>query len=196
MAKKLKWGTIEYLEQLIGEYFNTEPLPSMAGLCLHLKITKECWCYYTNDRWRTHRKTPEEIELMNQQEDSEDRSSGEAFEDWIEISGKCWISEDKGSCLNIEEDDIKRRVSDCLKKAKMHIEVFINKQILSAKNPAGAIFYAKAALGYRETDPENGNSSNNTPTKITIEILPQPSKPVEISNIRPLQVSVDSDYTK
>ncbi len=167
MAKRLKWGTVEYLEQLIDEYFEKEEVPTIAGLRVHLGISDSCWRYYANDVWRTHRKKPEEIEKIKDKQAEID--GNEVFEEPVEID-------------DAEDDRIKAQVSLALKKAKDRIEVSINKQILTAKNPAGAIFYAKAALGYRET-PAEAPEQAKLPQPITIMVLPPPEKPQTIDAI-------------
>jgi hypothetical protein len=70
-------------------------------------------------------------------------------------------------------------VSLALKRAKDRIDTFIYKTMITAKNPAGAIFYAKAALGYRETDPADSAAQMQLPAKITINIMAAPQQPVE-----------------
>jgi hypothetical protein len=174
MAKKLKWGTIDYLNQLIDEYFEIAKVPNIAGLELHLKISEETWKYYTSERWRTHRKSDAEIEVI--EKDTENKYADGIFEDWIEIDEKCWISE-KQDCQNIENGSIKELVSATLKNAKKRIENYMVETMVTAKNPAGAIFYSKAALGYRETTPAEGSAQAQLPTKITINVLPAPTAP-------------------
>lgn len=176
MAKRLKWGTIEYLQALIDEYFEQEEVPTIAGLRVHLGISDNCWRYYVNDTWRTHRKSPEEAEKIREKQAEID--GNEVFEELMEISAKSIVNDGD----NIEDERIKAQVSLALKKAKDRIEVFINKQVLSAKNPAGAIFYAKAALGYRETAPEQ-TEQNKLPQPINIVVLPPPDKPKAINAI-------------
>lgn len=176
MAKRLKWGTIEYLQQLIDEYFEKEEVPTIAGLRVHLGISDNCWRYYVNDVWRTHRKTPEEAEKIREKQVEMD--GNEVFEESMEISGKSIASDYD----NIEDDRIKAQVSLAFKKAKDRIEVSINRQILTAKNPAGAIFYAKSALGYRET-PAEAPEQAKLPQPITIMVLPPPDKPQAINAI-------------
>jgi hypothetical protein len=189
MAKRLKWGTIEYLNTLIDEYFATEPLPSITGLRLHLGISDNCWRYYVSETWKTHRKSEEEIEEIAKNQPETD--ANEAFEELMEISSNSIISEYDGKSMNIEEDNIKRLVSLALKKAKDRIDIFVGKQIFTAKNPAGAIFYAKAALGYRETAPEADPNQQALPSKINILIMSQPPKPqqFEAIEVTPLEVS-------
>lgn len=175
MAKKLKWGTIEYLETLIDEYFDTEPTPSIAGLRVHLGMSDDCWKHYINDRWKVKRKTPEEIEEITEAEEL--KIEEQAFEQLMEITDSSIVSESD----DLGDYHIKERLSTTLKKAKDRIEVAINKQILSAKNPAGSIFYAKAALGYREIAPEtDGDQRSKLPTTINIMVMPQPAKPREM----------------
>ena len=171
MAKRLKWGTIEYLQALIDEYFEQEEVPTIAGLRLHLGISDNCWRYYVNDVWRVHRKSPEEIEKIKDKQAEID--GNEVFEEPMGISDKYDDAED---------DRIKAQVSLALKRARDRIEVSINKQILTAKNPAGAIFYAKSALGYRET-PAEAPEQGKLPQPITIMVLPPPEKPQAIDAI-------------
>ena len=176
MAKRLKWGTVEYLEQLIDEYFEQEEVPTIAGLRVHLGISDNCWRYYVNDVWRTHRKSPEEAEKIKEKQIEID--GNEVFEEPMEINAKSIVSDYDDA----EDDRIKAQVSLALKRAKDRIEVCINKQILTAKNPAGAIFYAKSALGYRETPPE-APEQGKLPQPITIMVLPPPEKPQAINAI-------------
>lgn len=168
--KRLKWGSIENLERLIDEYFENEPIPTIAGLRVYLGISDNCWRYYVSETWKTHRKSEEEIEEITKKQTEIDEN--EIFEELMEISDKSYEYVDYERGMNIEDDNIKALVSLALKKARDRIEVFINKQLLTAKNPAGPIFYAKAALGYRETDQEQQQQLQ--PTKITINILPAP----------------------
>ena len=176
MAKRLKWGTVEYLQQLIDEYFDTEEVPTIAGLRVHLGISDSCWRYYANDVWRTHRKSPEEAEKIREKQIEID--GNEVFEEPTETSAKSIASDYDDA----EDDRIKAQVSRALKRAKDRIEVCINKQILTAKNPAGAIFYAKSALGYRET-PAEAPEQGKLPQPITIMVLPPPEKPQAIDAI-------------
>ncbi|NLB78072.1 MAG: hypothetical protein GX796_04280 [Clostridiaceae bacterium] len=170
MAKRLKWGTIEYLNTLIDEYFDTEETPTLAGLCLHLKISRECWNYYISEKWKVHRKSEKEIEEVMKNKDVE--LIEEAFEDLLEITDK----RDSGTYDSIEDVHIKALVSDSLKKAHMRYTAFIEKSIIGNKNPAGPIFLAKATLGYRETAPEQ-TEQNRLPAAINIVVMPQPEKP-------------------
>ena len=176
MAKRLKWGTVEYLQQLIDEYFDTEEVPTIAGLRVHLGISDTCWRYYVNDVWKTHRKSPEEAEKIREKQIEMD--GNEVFEEPAATSAKSIASDYD----DIEDDRIKAQVSRALKKAKDRIEVCINRQILTAKNPAGAIFYAKAALGYRET-PAEAPEQAKLPQSINIVVLPPPEKPQAIDAI-------------
>lgn len=187
MAKRLKWGTIEYLEQLIKDYFEIEPLPSIAGLQHHLKISDECWKYYISERWRTHRKSDEEIEQILK--DREEKDGEDIYEDWIELPISGVVNDRSGwEWDNVEDDSIKERVSASLKNAKRLIDIAIFKLGATAKNPAYFIFYEKAALGYRETTPEQSTAAQLQPTKITINILPQPPAPQQV--IHPVQYQV------
>ena len=49
MAKRLKWGTIEYLNTLIDEYFEkvkaNGEMPNVTGLRLYIDMTDDCWKY-------------------------------------------------------------------------------------------------------------------------------------------------------
>lgn len=186
MAKRLKWGTVEYLEQLIDEYFEQEEVPTIAGLRVHLGISDNCWRYYANDVWRTHRKSPEEAEKIREKQIEMD--GNEVFEEPAATSAKSIASDYD----NIEDDRIKAQVSLALKKAKDRIEVSINKQILTAKNPAGAIFYAKAALGYRET-PAEAPEQAKLPQSINIVVLPPPEKPQAIDAIEAEFQAIDEN---
>ena len=177
MAKRLKWGTVEYLQQLIDEYFEKEEVPTIAGLRVHLGISDNCWRYYVNDVWRTHRKKPEEIEKIKDKQAEID--GNEVFEEPVGTSAKSIASDYDDA----EDERIKAQVSLALKRAKDRIEVCVNKQILTAKNPAGAIFYAKAALGYRETPPPEQTEQNRLPQSINIVVLPPPEKPQAINAI-------------
>ena len=181
MAKRLKWGTIEYLNTLIDEYFENTKVPTLAGLCLHLNISRECWNYYISEKWRVHRKSEEEVEEVMKNKDA--FLINEAFEDLVEISDK----RDSGTYDSIEDDHIKALVSDTLKKAHQRYAAFIEQSVLTAKNPAGPIFLAKATLGYRETAPEQ-TEQNKLPTTINIVVMPPPEKPkaLDIIEIRPL----------
>jgi hypothetical protein len=175
MAKKLKWGTIDYLQALVDEYFKETPYPNIAGLCLKLGIHRDTWHYYTADQWKTHRKSEEEIEAMELDKLKQEEAENGAFEELMEISERTVIySED-----DIENDALKARVSDVLKKAQLRFEDFNNRQIYSAKNPAGPIFIAKACFGMRETAPEEANQAQ-IPPKITINILPPQQAPQQI----------------
>ena len=176
MAKRLKWGTIEYLQQLVDEYFEQEEIPTIAGLRLHLGISDNCWRYYVNDVWRIHRKSPEEAEKIREKQIEIDGS--EVFEEPTETSAKSIVSDYDDA----EDDRIKAQVSLVLKRARDRIEVSINRQILTAKNPAGAIFYAKSALGYRET-PAEAPEQGKLPQPINIVVLPPPDKPMAANAI-------------
>jgi hypothetical protein len=171
MAKRLKWGTIEYLNTLIDEYFADPAVaPNIAGLCLKLNIHRDTWHYYTSDQWQYNRK---DIEQEVKDRNAAETAENGLFEELMEISGKSVI----GDGDNIEDDVIKARVSDLLKKAQLRFEDFNNTQIYAAKNPAGPIFIAKACFGYRDNDPAE-TVQQQLPTKIIINVLPQPAKPV------------------
>jgi hypothetical protein len=196
MAKKLKWGTIEYLNVLIDEYFapSHDPIapniPTLSGLCLKLDISRECWNYYISEKLKVHRKSDAEIEAALNNKDTE--LDNEAFEELLEINSKCYIGEDDGSCMNIENDIIKSLVSDALKKAQLRYTSFIEHSIMTKQNPAGPIFLAKATLGYRENDPVE-QTQIKAPSQITINILPQPTAPVQIIEAVPTTYSVLPD---
>jgi len=180
MAKRLKWGTIEYLQQLIDEYFEQEETPNIAGLCLHLGISKDTWCYYVYDKWRTHRMDGEELE--RRKKEAEQAIADGILADDADISaGKC-IPEEFSQEDRRQNDRIKARVSEVLKKAQLRIDDFVSKQLYRMKNPAGAIFYAKSALGYRETPPE-APEQGKLPQPINIVVLPPPEKPQAIDAI-------------
>jgi hypothetical protein len=180
MAKRLKWGTVEYLEQLIDEYFEQAQekgeMPSITGLRIYIDMSEDVWKYYCNDLWKTKRKTPEEIEEIEQKEAQ--RLENSIFEDNMEIidSGKVSEGDDIG------ETRIKERLSTALKKARDRIDYAVTQCAVKAKNPAYFIFYQKAALGYRETAPEQ-TEQNRLPAAINIVVLPPPEKPQAINAI-------------
>jgi hypothetical protein len=195
MAKKLKWGTIEYLKTLVDEYFSEAKYPNIAGLCLKLDIHRDTWHYYTSEGWRTHRKTPEEIESLGLDNLKTDEAENGAFEELMGISERSVIYE---SDNNIENDVLKASVSDVLKKAQLRFEDFNNTEIYSAKNPAGAIFIAKACFGMREIQPEE-QQQIQAPPKITINILPPtqaPQKIIEATTTYSVLPGSDSNKTK
>jgi hypothetical protein len=176
MAKRLKWGTIEYLQTLIDNYFETEKYPSITGLRIHIDMSNDCWKYYINDRWRTYRKSPEQAEEIEGMQ--LDKVDNEAFEELMEISTSEIISNND----DIGNDDVKALLSSTLKKAKDRIDTAIFKLGAEAKNPAYFIFYQKAALGYRETAPETDNQPQ-TPTRINIIVMPAPQQPQQLEVI-------------
>ena len=180
MAKRLKWGTIEYLQQLIDEYFEQEETPNIAGLCLHLDISKDTWCYYVYEKWRTHRMDGEELE--KRKKEAEQAIADGILTDDADISaGKC-IPEEFSQEDRRQNDRLKMRVSEVLKKAQLRIDDFVSKQLYRMKTPTGAIFYAKSALGYRET-PAEAPEQGKLPQPITIMVLPPPEKPQAINAI-------------
>jgi hypothetical protein len=67
--------------------------------------------------------------------------------------------------------------------AKQRIDSFVSEAIFSSKNPAGAIYYSKAALGYREADSEAGNEQK-LPSTINIVVMPPLEKPRQLDEIR------------
>jgi len=179
MAKRLKWGTIEYLQQLVDEYFEQAQekgeMPSITGLRLYIDMSEDVWKYYCNDLWKTKRKTPEEIEEIEQKEAQ--RLENSIFEDNIEISDSGKVSED-----DIGETRIKERLSTVLKKARDRIDYAVTQWAIKAKNPAYFIFYQKSALGYRET-PAEAPEQGKLPQPINIVVLPPPDKPMTIDAI-------------
>lgn len=179
MAKKLKWGTIEYLETLIDEYFEKTKTPTLAGLCLHLNISKDTWSYYVSDKWRTHRMEGEELE--EKQKEAEQSHIDGILEDDMEVSANRYLLEEFNQADRRENEHIKSKVSEAFKKAKLRYESHIEESIQINKNPAGPIFLAKATLGYRETAPESdGDQQSKLPTTINIMVMPQPEKPREM----------------
>jgi hypothetical protein len=186
MAKKLKWGTIENLDNLIDDYFDQTKInglaPNIAGLCLHLDIGKDTWIYYNQERWRTHRRSEEEVRIINDKEDTEDRAGNAAFQEWEEVSPKLWIVEEFSQNNRSENDAIKARVSESIKKAALKIEAYTMNTVLTSKTPVGAIFYAKSALGYREADAVAQQQQQSLPTKIIIEVLPAIAKAAQIAS--------------
>jgi hypothetical protein len=180
MAKKLKWGEIKDLQNEINNYFNiqeqTGKVPTIAGLCLHLGVSSEFWKYYTSDRWRTHRKSEEEIEKINK--NLAESLDNEGFKEYTAINQYMKVIDNKKDLEKWEEGEnytIKSQLSATLKIAAQKFEDFTIQQIFCAKNPAGAIFYAKAALGYRENDPSDSGNNGNMPSKITINIMQPPN---------------------
>ena len=178
MAKRLKWGTVEYLEQLIDEYFDTEDIPNIAGLCLQAYPRIHGATMYMTSGARTAWTAKS---LKRKMEAEQAIADGILTDDADISAGKC-IPEEFSQEDRRQNDRLKARVSEALKRAQLRIEVSINKQILTAKNPAGAIFYAKAALGYRET-PAEAPEQNRLPQPITIMVLPPPEKPQAINAI-------------
>lgn len=185
MAKRLKWGTIECLKAKIDEYFETEKYPSITGLRIHIDISEDCWKYYINDFWQTKRKTPEQIEAIEEMNSL--RTENEAFEELLEITDRNTVTEDN----DLANDDVKTLLSTTLKKAKDRIDAAIFKLGAEAKNPAYFIFYQKAALGYRETTPEADSSQQKVTGNINIIVMPQPAKPQQLQAIEvtPLEIS-------
>jgi len=194
MAKRLKWGTIEYLQALIDEYFEQAQekgeMPSITGLRIYIDMSEDTWKYYCNDLWKTKRKTPDEIAEIEQKEAQ--RLENSIFEDNVlgiqapdypvrrsdgmEISDSGKVSEGD------DETRIKERLSTVLKKARDRIDYAVTQLAVKAKNPAYFIFYQKAALGYRETPPE-APEQGKLPQPINIVVLPPPDKPQAINAI-------------
>lgn len=180
MPKRLKWGTIQYLEQLVNEYFDTHQTPTIAGLCLHLGITDATWKHYVSQRYRRLKCSPEEFEEYQTKKDENG-----IFEKLVEVSANTFVLDD--GTQSIDDDYVKSEVSRVFQMAKQKIDAHVSEQIFSAKNPAGPIYYSKAALGYRETDGEAGNAPA-IPASINIVVLPPPEKPKRLDaiEIKPL----------
>lgn len=193
MAKRLKWGTVEYLEQLVDEYFDMEEIPNIAGLCLHLGISKDTWCYYVYEKWRTHRMEGEELE--EKQKEAEQAVADGILADDVDISAGKYFLEEFSMEDRRENERLKARVSEALKKAQLRIDDFVTKQLYRLKNPAGAIFYAKSALGYRETAPEQ-TEHKQLPASINIVVLPPPEKPQAINAIEAQFQVIDKSPSK
>lgn len=179
MAKRLKWGSLENLKDLINEYFNDKTnIVCVVGLCLHLGITNETWAYYTSNKWATHRKSEEEVEELSKK--IEDTPFEAIFDDEeyiklseaMEVIGNCEFSQKSRD----ENYTIKRQVSEIFKIAQQRIELFYNQQLILKDKPVGAIFYCKSRLGYRETDSDSSNNNGSMPSKITIQIMPAPNQ--------------------
>lgn len=179
MPKRLKWGTIQYLEQLVNEYFDTHQIPTIAGLCLHLGIRNDVWKHYLSERWKS-KLGPEEYEKYRTE-----RDENGIFEKLVEVSANTFVLDD--GTQSIDDDYVKSEVSRVFQMAKQKIDAHVSEQIFSAKNPAGPIYYSKAALGYRETDGEAGNAPA-IPASINIVVLPPPEKPKQLDaiEIKPL----------
>lgn len=64
------------------------------------------------------------------------------------------------------DNTVKRQISDTIKRAKMRIEAGYEQQLLSAKNPAGAIFTLKNNYGWIDKQ-EVVNTNNNI--EVTLE---------------------------
>lgn len=181
MARRMKWGSVEDLQYKIDEYFENDKVPTVIGLCVHLDISRECFSYYCNKRYKyKHKSAEEKAEILRKmEEEEEDITANEAKVDYITITDTMEVIDNIDSIKRYddrEEDSINRQLSDVFKKARARIEDWTVKQALTAKNPAGAIFVSKACFDYRETAPEQANTQQ-LPTKIVIEVLPQPSSP-------------------
>lgn len=194
MARRLKWGNIEDLENKINEYFEIDPIPTIAGLCIHLDVSSEFWKYYTSNRWQTKRKSDEEIEEINKC--NEELLDNEGFEDYLTIAPNVEVIDNYDACSKYDKDvetTIKRRLSALLKKTQLRFEDYTFKQIYTAKNPAGSIFTAKVAFGYRENDPSDSGNNSNIPSKITINIMPAPNAD-QLQQAS--QICIDTNTTK
>lgn len=189
MAKRLKWGNVEDLRDKINEYFENKKIigepPTIAGLCLHLGVSREFWNYYTTNRWRVHRKSEEQTEEINK--NVAESLDNEGFEEYTSINQYMEVIDNEDKLKDWETAEnytIKAQMSDTLKIAALKFEDYTVQQMFTAKNPAGSIFYAKAALGYRETDSDSSNNNGSMPSKITIQIMPAPNQPqLDSSNI-------------
>lgn len=180
----MKWGTIQHLEQLVNEYFNTHQIPTIAGLCLHLGIRNDVWKHYLSERWKS-KLGPEEYEKYRKE-----RDENGIFENLIEILPNTYVIDD--GTQSIEDDAVKAAVSNIFQMAKQRIDAHVSEAIFSSKNPAGAIYYSKAALGYREADGETGNAQA-FPASINIVVLPPPEKPKQIDVIETKPLPPKSD---
>lgn len=176
MAKKLKWGTIKNLKQLVNEYIKEAEHPNPAGLCLKLGIHKDTWHYYTSDVWRTNRLEGDELEEKNRQREKE-IEDGILEQDEIE-----YLEEFDQSDRRLNET-LKSQVSEVLKIAKTKMEEYNANQIYEMKNPAGAIFIAKAVYGYRENPPDDDKQGKLPAGNIIINILPPPANPTPVQVI-------------
>lgn len=177
---QIKWGNLENLNQLIDIYFDycksSKEVPTIAGLCIGIGIGKDTFAYYANGRYQIRRSlrqseaqrllnmTPEEIEEKEEKEE-DDLESGimEKIEDMIVC--------DDGI------HPLKLGVAEALKKAKLRIEHAIITEGFRAKNPAFAIFYAKAALGYTEQPPQMEITNNELRLEIKI-VGNEPKQPI------------------
>lgn len=175
MKTRLKWGDINALNAKIDEYFDKEIVPTIAGLCLHLGVSKEFWKYYISDKWQTKRKSEEEIEEIRKIND--DMIENEGFTRIEVVSPTTTVIDP--IVKESETDSLKRQISEILRKTQLRIDDFTMKQVFTAKNPAGAIYYSKVALGYREND-TNDMSNNNVPSKIVINIMPPPDNNLKL----------------
>jgi hypothetical protein len=187
--KPLKWGTTIHLQELIDEYFETAKVPNMAGLCVKLGIHRETWHYYITEKWKTKRKELDEEEI--QEIEREQQAAVEDDIMSVEDNGNDEEVLIDGEVENTCYASVKTRVSDIFKKAQDRFEAFTVEEIFTAKNPAGSIFYAKAALGYRETAPEGSSGQNIFPNmKVLIQLAPaenQQQKPVKAAGIKVLE---------
>jgi hypothetical protein len=172
---QLKWGSVENLQEMIENYFlNCETtsdagipndIPSVAGLCLRLGITRETYSYYANGRY-------EETLAKRTMEAREQQLTEAGSEEQLQIS-----REEDSICTNLvpvevgndQIDSIKARVSDILKTAKVRLEAWTWKQGYILKNPAMAIFALKAVHGY--TDQPAESTLNATQLNLNIKIV-------------------------
>ncbi|EGD47120.1 hypothetical protein Cpap_1512 [Ruminiclostridium papyrosolvens DSM 2782] len=193
MARRMKWGSLEDLRIKIDTYFETESIPTDAGFCLFMGITKDCFNYYKNDRYKyKHKSEDEKAEILKEIEtEADEKAEMEALEDFLTIAPDMEVIDNYDACSKYDknvEDTIKRQLSAEFKKVFLRLEDFNQKAGYTAKNPAYAIFTAKALFGYRETAPEQSNS-NQLPSKITIQIMPAPDK-TELQ--QPTKVSINA----
>jgi hypothetical protein len=176
MALRLKWGTPEDLAIKIDDYFETDQIPTVTGLCIFLDISIECFSYYANKRYKYKRKSAEEKEtiLKEMEEQQEILTEMEALEDFVTITDKMEVIDNFDARKRFdekEEDTIKRQASEHFKKARLRIEDWTVKNALTSKSPVGSIFLLKSQYGYREADAVAQQQSQLMPTKIVIEVL-------------------------
>jgi hypothetical protein len=190
--KPLKWGTTKHLQELIDDYFKTAKVPNVAGLCVKLDIHRDTWQYYATEKWKTKRKELDEEALQEIEDEREQAVLDDIMElEETGIDGEILID---GETENACYDTVKARVSVIFKKTQVRFEEFTVNEIFTAKNPAGSIFYAKSALGYRETAPEgdSGAKYNFPNMKVLIQVAAE--KPANtIEQQKPMKVEVLQD---
>jgi hypothetical protein len=193
MARRMKWGSLEDLKDKIETYFETEPLPTIPGFCLYMGITKECFSYYANERYKyKHKSEEEKAEILKEIDNQmEERAELEALEDYVTIASNVEVIDNYDGLKKYDksaEDTIKRQLSEQFKNVRLKIEEFNIKTGYTAKNPAFSIFMSKAVFDYRETAPEQ-TAINQLPSKITIQIMPAPDQP----QLQPAKINVKSE---